>query len=100
MSEQAPMQIVPGISISGTGEATVDPALTEVLCELAISLEEPTGLPVDVEHVVAALLLASRAGEIDSDVLLGTHSPQLMQCLTRHVRTVFAAFGGQLGTES
>jgi hypothetical protein len=35
-------QVVPGISISPSGQATVDPSLADVLFDLAIKLEEPT----------------------------------------------------------
>ncbi|MEO2013244.1 MAG: hypothetical protein ABGZ53_02635 [Fuerstiella sp.] len=46
------VQVVPGISISPSGQATVDSSLTDVLFDLAIKLEEPTQLPVDVEHIL------------------------------------------------
>ena len=46
-------QIVPGISVTSSGQATVDPSLADVLFDLAIELEGPTNLPVDVEHVLA-----------------------------------------------
>ena len=49
-------QIVPGIFVSSSGQATVDPSLADVLFDLAIKLEEPTNLPVDVEHVLAAVV--------------------------------------------
>ncbi len=55
-------QIVPGIFISSSGQATVDPSLANVLFDLAIKLEEPTNLPVDVEHVLAAIVLARALG--------------------------------------
>ena len=56
MDNSDDQQIVPGISISSSGQATVDPSLSDVLFNLAIKLEEPTNLPVDVEHVLAAEL--------------------------------------------
>lgn len=65
MNDSGDQQIVPGISVTPSGQATVDPALTEVLFDLAIKLEEPTNLPVDVEHVLAAIVLAARNGELD-----------------------------------
>jgi len=57
-------QIVPGISVFSSGQATVDPSLAEVLFDLALQLEGPTDLPVDVEHVVAAIVFAARKGEL------------------------------------
>jgi hypothetical protein len=86
-------QIVPGISITASGQATVSPPLTEVLFDLAIKLEEPTNLPVDVEHVLAALVLASRKEELSAD------DPALVDILVRHVKTVFAAYNGTVGTD-
>ena len=100
MSKKTETQIVPGLTVNGLGQASVDSALTEILCDLAIGLEESTDLPVDVEHVVAALLLASRDGELDAEASLRSDSPELMECLAKHVRMVFAAYGGEVGGES
>ncbi len=60
-------QIVPGISVSSSGQASVDPSLADVLFDLALQLEGPTDLPVDVEHVLAAIVLAARNGELAPD---------------------------------
>ncbi|MGB6045868.1 MAG: hypothetical protein WBF93_22120 [Pirellulales bacterium] len=92
-------QIVPGISISASGQATVDPSLAEVLFDLAIKLEEPTNLPVDVQHVLAAIVLAARKGGLAPDTQLSSDDQQLVAVLTPHVKTVFADFGCTLGTE-
>jgi hypothetical protein len=92
-------QVVPGISISVSGQATVDPSLADVLFDLAIKLEEPTNHPVDVQHVLAAIVLAARNGELDRDMKLSSDDQQLVAVLTPHVKTVFADFGGTLGTE-
>ena len=37
--------------------------------DLAIKLEEPTQLPVDVEHILAAIVMAARQGELDPNRL-------------------------------
>ena len=92
-------QIVPGISITSSGQATVDPSLTDVLFDLAIKLEEPTNHPVDVEHVLAALVLAARKGELDPNTPLSSDDPVLVEVLVGHVKTVFADFDGKVGTE-
>ena len=63
-------QIVPGISVTPSGQANVDPALADVLFDLAIKLEEPTNLPADVEHVWVAVVLAAREGELDPNTPL------------------------------
>ena len=83
-------QVVPGISISPTGQATVDSSLTNVLFDLAIKLEELTQLPVDVEHVLAAIVMAARQGELDSNTRLSSEDSASAAVLTNHVKTVFA----------
>lgn len=92
-------QIVPGITVTASGLATVDPSVSDVLIDLAINLEEPTDLPVDVEHVLAAIVLAARQGELDCDAPLATEDPVLIGILTRHVKTIFEMFGGNVGSD-
>ena len=92
-------QIVPGISISSSGQATVDPSLTDVLFDLAFKLEEPTNHPVDVEHVLAAIVLAARNGELDANTPLSSDDPALVEVLLGHVKTVFEQFGGDVGRD-
>lgn len=92
-------QIVPGISVTATGEATVDPLLADVLFNLALQLEGPTGLPVDVEHVVAAIVLAERTGELNSNKPLNAEDPSLVKLLIKHIKIIFTEFNGDIGTE-
>jgi hypothetical protein len=93
-------QIVPGISVSSSGQASVDPSLADVLFDLALQLEGPTELPVDVEHVLAAIVLAARNGELAPDKPLTSNDPALADILTVHVKTVFAKYGGNVGTDN
>ncbi len=99
MSESSDQQIVPGLFVTSAGEARDDPSLTEVLFELASELEGPTNLPVDVEHVLAAIVLAVRAGELESTQLLSAEDPVVVVTLVNHVKTVFEQFGGNVGRE-
>jgi hypothetical protein len=92
-------QIVPGISVTSTGQATVDPSLADVLFDLAIKLEGPTNLPVDVEHVLAAIILAARNGELDANTPLSSDDPALIEVLVDHVNTVFADYDGKVGMD-
>ena len=92
-------QVVPGISISVSGQATVDPSLADVLFDLAIKLEEPTNLPVDVEHVLAAIVLATRSGELDPDIKLSSDDQALADMLAVHVKTVFGDYDGKVGMD-
>ena len=92
-------QIVPGISVTSSGQATVDPSLSDALFDLVIKLEEPTNLPVDVEHVLAAIVLAARNKELDPDKQLSSDDPALVQVLAGHVKTVFEQFGGKVARD-
>ena len=92
-------QVVPGISISPSGQATVDSSLENVLFDLAIKLEEPTQLPVDVEHILAAIVMAARQGELDPNTRLSSEDPALAAVLINHVKTVFAEYDGKVGMD-
>ncbi len=99
MQSESEEQIVPGIVVTASGQATVDPSLADVLFDLAIMLEEPTNLPVDVEHVLAAVVLAARKGEIDPNMPLSSDDPSLVELLVGHIRTVFADYDGKVGED-
>ena len=99
VSDSSDQQIVPGISVTSSGLATVDPSLANVLFDLAIKLEEPTNLPVDVEHVLAAIVLAARKGELDPNTPLSSDDPALATVLADHVKAVFADYDGKVGME-
>ena len=87
-------QLVPGITVDSTGQVAVDGSLTSVLCDLAIALESQTQLPVDVEHVVAAVTLAVQAGQWKSTDPLTVDDPRLAPTLAPHVNHVFHEYGG------
>ena len=99
MDDNDAQQIVPGISVSSSGQATVDPSMADILFDLAIKLEDPTNLPVDVEHVLAAIVLAARKGELDSNAPLSSDDPMLTEVLVDHVKTVFDQFGGNVASD-
>ena len=99
MTDQFVQQIVPGIVVTASGQATVDSSLTDVLLDLAEQLEEPTRLPVDVEHVLAAIVMAARQNELDASEVLNASDPVLLSVLTPHVKTVFTLYGGQVGRD-
>ena len=99
MQGESEEQIVPGITVTSSGQATVDPSLADLLFDLAIKLEEPTKLPVDVEHVLAAIVLAARNGELDPNTTLSSDDPALAELLAGYVKAVFSKFGGNVGTD-
>lgn len=92
-------QIVPGITVTASGQATVDPAMAETLFDLAIAIEEPTDLPVDVQHVLAAIVLAARKGDIDVNKPISSADPSLIRLLAGHVKSIFTDYGGEVGTD-
>ena len=92
-------QIVPGILLSSSGQATVDPALTNELIEIAIKIDDNSKHPVDVEHVLAAIVLAAQSGAIDPTTVLSTDDDPLISVLADHVETVFEKFGGRVGAD-
>ena len=92
-------QVVPGISISDSGQATVDPSLTNVLFDLALKLEEPTNHPVDVQHVLAAVVLAVRNGDLAPDTKLSSDDQTVAEVLIPHVTAVFVEHDGKVGMD-
>ena len=92
-------QVVPGISVTPSGHATVDPAMSDVLFDLALKLEEPSDLPVDVEHVLAAIVLSARHGALDSETPLSADDPTLVETLLPYVKTVFEKYNGTVGRD-
>ena len=99
MDDDQDQQLVPGISLSTSGQATVDPALTEVLIDIAIKIDDLSRFPVDVEHVLAAIVLAVRSGSIGTDTEISSDNDTLISALAEKVETVFEKFGGKVGTD-
>jgi hypothetical protein len=66
------------------------------LITLAIALEEHTPHPVDVQHVVAAIIYATRDGELALGEPLPDQAPGLMRLLATHVNRMFAEHGGKV----
>jgi hypothetical protein len=92
-------QIAPGITVSPNGQANIDATLTPILLDLAIALEDSTDLPVDVEHVVAAMVLASRLGELDAHARIASDDAALIATLAIQLPTIFTDYDGRVGRE-
>jgi hypothetical protein len=56
-------------------------------------------LPIDVEHVLAAIVLAARNGQLDANTPLSSDESALADILAVHVKTVFARYGGNVGMD-
>lgn len=93
------LRIVPGLSINPSGQATIESSLKDVLFDLALNLEEPTSLPVDVQHVVAALVLAARNHEIDCSGPIKADDKILLGILSPHVKAIFERHGGRVSNK-
>lgn len=90
------ISIVQGITMTLGGEVSIDPMLDDPLCDLAIAMQGPDDLPVDVEHVVAALILASREGKVPADYVLKPRDRSLKAILRPYVRMIFQRYGGKV----
>ena len=99
MNSNPSQQIVQGISLSDSGQATVEPRLTETLIDLAIKIDDDSKFPVDVEHVLAAIVFAAHAGEVNTATDLTSSDAELVSILAPHVETVFQKFGGKVGSD-
>ena len=100
MDDSAPVTIVQGLRIDPqTGQADVDPDLSETLLDLAEVLEEHVRLPVDVEHVVAAVVLAARKGSFGPETQLDPSNSVQRNVLAEQVQTIFVKYDGQVGQE-
>ncbi len=99
MNNEPIQEIVRGILLSSSGQATVAPELTDVLIDIAIKIDDGSKFPVDVEHVLAAIVLAARGGDIDSATDLAKADVELVSILASHVETVFQKFGGKVGAD-
>ena len=99
MDKRGDQQIIPGISLSPSGQATVDSTLADVLFDLAIQLEEITNLPVDVEHVLAAIVMAAHDGQLNQNIRLSSSDLMLQKALADHVRTIFTKYDGKVGRD-
>lgn len=96
MSDEPLLQIVEGVHISPSGEVTTAPALHDVLCDLAGELEADSDLPVDLEHVLAALVLAANSGQISRSHVLSSDDDELRALLVPHVRMIFEEYNGEI----
>jgi hypothetical protein len=66
---------------------------------LGIQLGEITKFPVDVEHVLAAIVLAARNGQLNQFTRLSSSDLVLQEVLTDHVGTIFTKYDGKVGRD-
>jgi len=99
MTEPTAQQIIPGITLDGSGRATVDGPMGKRLIELAIQLESYTPHPVDVQHVLAAIIIAARRGQLAATQPLPPADAPFCRLLAQHIDALFARHGGRVAPE-
>lgn len=70
-----------------------------VLFDLATQLEDSLPYPVDVEHVLAAIVLAARQGELGPDQQLVANDEALIPILIRHLQVIFERYDGRVSED-
>ncbi len=91
--------IVPGIELSHSGQASVDASMGRQLISLALELEAYTSRPVDVQHVLAAIILAANNGDLIAGQPLPQPDPAWMRMLASHVESIFQQTGGRVSED-
>jgi hypothetical protein len=89
-------RIAEGIVLRGDGQASVSKVAGEALFSLALQMESRVPYPVDIQHVLAALIMASRGGEITDSCSLVPTDMALLEVLQKHVTTLFERFEGRV----
>lgn len=92
-------QILPGIRLDDAGRASVDASMGRQLISLAIELESYTTRPVDVQHVLAAIIMAVGNGEFNAGESLQTPEPLVLRLLASHIETIFQRTGGRVSED-
>ena len=94
-----PKMIAPGIRLDEAGHVSVDAEVGRVLFDLAIELEDTTPHPVDVQHVLAAIVLAERDGLVNDQTQVSAENQSLHEIVCQYLPLVFKQYGDELGTE-
>ncbi|MAI72902.1 MAG: hypothetical protein CMM01_18625 [Rhodopirellula sp.] len=87
--------IAVGIRLNESGEVSVDGPAGRALFDLAIALEDAVPLPVDVQHVLAAIVLAERSGLVDDQTRVTVDDPSLQQIIREYLPQVFKQYDDQ-----
>jgi len=90
--------IAVGICLDASGEVTVDGPAARALFDLAIALEDAIPHPVDVQHVLAAIVLAHRDSLIDEQTQVTGDDPSLQRIICKYLPLVFQQYDDQLET--
>lgn len=91
--------VVRGITLSASGQAKIGRGIGRILFDLATRLENTVSYPVDVEHVLAAIVLAARQGELMPDHELVASDDTLVAILVEHVQAIFEKYDGRVSED-
>ncbi len=91
--------IAQGISSDTSGQVSVDANAGRLLIELAIDLEASQTQSIDVQHVLAAIVLAARDGLVDDQTCMSRDNDALRNSVIRYLPLVLTRYGDQLGSE-
>ncbi len=99
MPKRSPEEIVPGITIDRQGIVSVAEGLQQRLCNIALALQECTPHAVDVEHVLAAVVMAIRDGKLPRTSELTCDNSEQTETLLRYVNVLFERYAGEINRE-
>lgn len=94
-----PGRVIPGIELDTAGQVTVDAPMGRRLISLALDLESYTSRPVDVQHVLAAIILATSNGDLVAGEPLPPPDSAWMRMLASHVDSIFQQTGGRVSED-
>lgn len=98
-NESERTHILPGITLDSRGEAHVAPELSNVLFDLAVAVDDRSRHPVDVEHVLAALVVLAKQRKLASDQFIRADDEQLIAWVMAITQQLFEQFDGRLGAD-
>ena len=99
MPKRGPEEIVNGVTIDRQGTVVVGEGMQQVLCELALTLQDQTPHAVDVEHVLAAVVMAVRDGQLARNSSLDSFCKPELDILQRYVDVLFQRYGANITEE-
>jgi hypothetical protein len=91
--------IASGIRLDESGHVSVNAEVGRALFDIAIELEDATPHPVDVEHVLAAIVLAERDELVNDQTRVSRDNSSLRGIICKYLPLVFEQHGDQLGAE-
>ena len=89
MNGDAFRQVVPGIKVRADRRPVVDSALQQVLDRLVLDISHDVHLPVEIDHLLEAIVTAAENGELPADLELSRADAAVRMILAPHVRRVF-----------